>query len=165
MREYEDYVNKMHIANEDGGERSIASVRELISSTVISLIAHKYFPGKAGPRLSENELQQGIRKLAGLDDQAVDAEQFEKEVFSLMKMDGAGKVRDRILALEHKLIAYTEERRLEGEAVVDGSGPRSTAKSWSMPCCKASFPTSSATMLERPRVFGGWWMNLTAFSK
>ena len=46
LKSYDDYVGRMKVANEDGGERSLVSMRELVASTVLSVLALKYYPTK-----------------------------------------------------------------------------------------------------------------------
>ena len=42
LKAYDEYVRKMRVANEDGNERSTASILELIPETVLDVIAMKY---------------------------------------------------------------------------------------------------------------------------
>ena len=63
---------KIAEANEDGNERSAANVRELVTSTVLDVIALKYYPTKIGTELTEAEARAGLEKMGGLDQVEMD---------------------------------------------------------------------------------------------
>ena len=120
LQAYDDYVGKMKLANEDGGGRSIASIRELVTSALWSVLARKYYQTKAGKDLKEDEVREGSEKLGGLDNEDLDEATFEREIVRITKMEGHKGVMDRILALEQKIEKYVEDRNLEGVAVTKG---------------------------------------------
>ena len=67
LRAYDDYVKRMKVANEDGGGRSVAKIRELVPDALQRLIARRYYQTKMGTDLTEAEVREGLEKLGGLD--------------------------------------------------------------------------------------------------
>ena len=120
LRAYDSYVKKMKVANEDGGGRSVAKIRELVPDALQRLIARRYYQSKMSEDLTEAEVREGLEKLGGLDAEEWDEETFEREVVRITKMDGELHVTDRILGLEMKLERYVGDRNLEGVAVTRG---------------------------------------------
>ena len=115
---------KIEVANEDGNQRSAANVRELVTSTVLNVIAMKYYPTKIGTELTEAEARAGLEQIGRLDQVELDEVTFEREVKRITRMDGSKVVTDRILAIEMNLIKFAKDRRLEGVAVIGEMGKK-----------------------------------------
>ena len=53
---------------------------ELVNSTTLNVIALKYYPGKQGHELTEQEVKEGLLMLGDLETMEIDEETFEREV-------------------------------------------------------------------------------------
>ena len=62
-----EYEQKMHVANKDGGDRVLARRRELVDSATQLMVADEFYDGKPWIDLSEQELNKGLEKFAGVD--------------------------------------------------------------------------------------------------
>ena len=99
-------------------ERSKAGLRELVTSTVLRMIARKYHKGKNETELTEKEVREGLMKLGGMEERAMDEEDFQREIRKILRMDRRKTVRDRIFKLEQDLTTFVIERHLDGGAAV-----------------------------------------------
>ena len=57
----------MHVASEGGGDRVLASRRELVDSATEMMVAGDFYDGKPLIDLSEQELRKGFERFAGVD--------------------------------------------------------------------------------------------------
>ena len=53
---------RMHVANEDGGDRVLARRRELVDSTTQMMAADEFYDGTPWIALSEQELKNALEK-------------------------------------------------------------------------------------------------------
>ena len=56
-----------HITNQDGGDRVLARRQKLIDSATQMMVADELYDGKPWVDLSEDELLQGLKSIAGVD--------------------------------------------------------------------------------------------------
>ena len=62
---YLEYEQRMHVANEDGGDRVLARGRGLVDSATQMMVADEFYNGKPWIDLSEQELKKGLETFAG----------------------------------------------------------------------------------------------------
>ena len=64
---YSEYEQRMHITNRDGGDRVLASRRELVDLATQMMVVDDFYIGKSWVDLSKEELMQGLKRFAGVD--------------------------------------------------------------------------------------------------
>ena len=60
---YSEYEQQMHITHQYGGDRVLASRRELVDSVTQMMVADEFYDGKPYVDLSEEEPLQGLKRL------------------------------------------------------------------------------------------------------
>ena len=100
---YSDYEQKMHITNQDGGDRVLASRRELVDSATERMVADEFHDGKPRVDLSEEGLMQGLKRFAGVDMQQTSDEDFCRQLFLVLKADSSVPVDSRVFMQERAL--------------------------------------------------------------
>ena len=93
---YSEYEQQMRITNQDGGDRVLARRRELVDSATRMMMADEFYYGKPWVDLSEEELMQGLKRLAGVDMRQASDEDFCRQIFRVLKMDASVPVDSRV---------------------------------------------------------------------
>ena len=93
----------MHIANQDGGGWVLARRRELVDSATQRMVADEFYDGKPWVDLSEEELMQGLKRFAGVDVQQTSDEDFNRQIFRVLKMDASVPVDSRVFMQKRAL--------------------------------------------------------------
>ena len=100
---YSEYEQRMHITNQDGGDRVLARRRELVYSATQMMVADEFYDGKPWVDLSEEELLQGINRFAGVHIQQTSEEDFCRQIFRVLKMDASVPVDSRVFIQKRAL--------------------------------------------------------------
>ena len=117
---YSEYVQQMHITNQDGGSRVFARRRELVDLATQMMVANEFYDGKPWVDLSEEELMQGLKTIAGVDMQQTSDEDFCRQIFRVLKMDASVLVDSRVFMQKRALRNY-----LAGRGLTKGEKPDS----------------------------------------
>ena len=78
---YDAYRERIDIANEDGGARNPATMRELVAIGIQDLVCFEHYDGKSRNTLTEKELKTGLYRMAGIDEPTVDIRKFKMDMF------------------------------------------------------------------------------------
>ena len=111
---YSDYEQQMHTTNQDGGDRVLASSRELVDSATQMMVADEFYDGKPLVDLFEEELTQGCKRFAGVDIHQTNDQDFCRQIFYVLKMDASVPVDSRVFMHKRALRKYLADSRLTG---------------------------------------------------
>ena len=117
---YSEYVQQIHITNQDGGDRVLAKRRELADSATQMMVANEFYDGKPWVDLSKEELMQGLKRFAGVDIQQTSDEDFWRQIFCVLKMDANVQVDSRVFMPKHALRKYLFDSGLTEVVRPDG---------------------------------------------
>ena len=102
----------MHVANEDGEHRVLATRRELVDSATQLMVAHEFCDGKPWIDLSELELKRGLETFAGVEVQQTSDVEFCRQIFRVLKMDASAPVDCTVLTQKRALRKYLADSGL-----------------------------------------------------
>ena len=109
-----------HITNQDGGDRVLARRQKLIDSATQMMVADELYDGKPWVDLSEDELLQGLKSIAGVDMQQTSDQYFCHLIFHALKMDASVQVGSRVLMEKRALRIYLADSGLTEVVKPDG---------------------------------------------
>ena len=101
----------MHIANKDGGDRVLASRREVVDWETQMMVADEFYDGKPWIALSEQELKKGLETFAGVDMQQTSAD-CSRQIFRVLKMDASVPADRRVFMQKRALRKYLADSGL-----------------------------------------------------
>ena len=117
---YNTHREQIEIANEDGGERTTACLRELVSKSVQAFVCYKWYRGKPRAQLTDEELRVGLYRMAGIDGVVVQVKTFKNDMYRILKMDPTVPVRDRVQGVQQALISHITTQELEDTVMPGG---------------------------------------------
>ena len=104
---YSEYEQHMHITNRNGGDRVLARRLELVGSATQRMVTDEVYNGKPFVDLSEEELMQGLKMVAGVDIlQQMSDDEFGRQIFRVLKMDASVPVNSRVFVQKRALRKY-----------------------------------------------------------
>ena len=111
-RAYNQYVERINIANEDGEQRTPASLRELVPNAVQEFVCFKWYKTKQRNELTEEDLRKGLYKMGGIEEIVIEARKFKQDMGKVLKMDPSLPVRARVQKIQQALITYVTNNHL-----------------------------------------------------
>ena len=109
---YSEYEKQMHITNQDGGDRVLARSRELVDSSVHTVVADGFYDVKPWVDISEGELLQGLKRFAGVEMQQTIDEYFCRQIFRVLRMDASVPVDSSVFLQKRGLRKYLADSGL-----------------------------------------------------